>query len=126
MEMRYDASLVLVNNHFSIGYPRPLLPAMVEVGGLHVQHSVTPLPKDLQFYLDEATEGAVYFAMGSNLRNDAMATEKMASILSAFAEFPLQRVLMKWESKAILPSQLPSNVRLGKWLPQQSVLGTCI
>lgn len=32
-----NTSLLLLNNHFSLNYPRPLVPNMVEVGGMHVQ-----------------------------------------------------------------------------------------
>ncbi|KAF2881519.1 hypothetical protein ILUMI_24653 [Ignelater luminosus] len=31
-----NASLVLVNSHFSLNLPRPLVPAVIEVGGLHI------------------------------------------------------------------------------------------
>jgi glucuronosyltransferase len=36
-EIEYTTSLVLLNHHFSISYPRPLMPNMVQVGGMHVQ-----------------------------------------------------------------------------------------
>jgi glucuronosyltransferase len=32
-----STSLLLVNGHFSISYPRPLMPNIVEVGGMHVK-----------------------------------------------------------------------------------------
>ena len=35
-EMVKNTSLVLVNHHYSLGYPRPNLPNMVEVGGFHI------------------------------------------------------------------------------------------
>ncbi|KAF4519362.1 UDP-glycosyltransferase-06, partial [Ephemera danica] len=118
-EQRDTASLVLLNNHFSLNYPRPLLPSVIEVGGFHVKRKNDPLPTDIQSFLDGATEGVIYFSMGSNLRSSAMSETKMKSITSALAELP-QRVLMKWESDS-LPNQ-PANVKLGKWLPQQDIL----
>ena len=36
-ELEYNTSLLLLNHHFSIGHPRPLMPAMVQVGGLHLK-----------------------------------------------------------------------------------------
>jgi glucuronosyltransferase len=36
-DIEYTTSLVLLNHHFSISYPRPLMPNMVQVGGMHVQ-----------------------------------------------------------------------------------------
>jgi hypothetical protein len=35
-EIVRNTSLLLVNNHFSLNYPRPLVPNMIEVGGMHV------------------------------------------------------------------------------------------
>lgn len=34
--IEYTTSLLLLNHHFSISYPRPLMPNMVQVGGMHV------------------------------------------------------------------------------------------
>jgi glucuronosyltransferase len=39
-----NVSLVLVNSHFSLNYPRPTVPIVVEVGGLHIQ-SPSKLPQ---------------------------------------------------------------------------------
>lgn len=40
-----NTSLVLINNHISINYPRPLLPSVIEVGGMHIKPSIEKLPK---------------------------------------------------------------------------------
>lgn len=36
-ELVRKTSLLLVNNHFSLNYPKPLMPNIIEVGGMHVQ-----------------------------------------------------------------------------------------
>lgn len=38
-----NTSLVLINHHFSLAFPRPYLPNMVEIGGFHVDKP-KPLP----------------------------------------------------------------------------------
>jgi UDP:flavonoid glycosyltransferase YjiC (YdhE family) len=76
--------------------------------------------QDLQTFLDEAEYGVIYFSLGSNVRSDRMPQEKRRAFLDAFSELP-QRILWKWESDT-LPGQ-PPNVKLGKWLPQQDILG---
>jgi glucuronosyltransferase len=43
-EIARNVSLVLVNSHFSMNYPRPTVPAVLEVGGLHIQ-SPSKLPQ---------------------------------------------------------------------------------
>ncbi|KAF4519363.1 UDP-glycosyltransferase-07b, partial [Ephemera danica] len=118
-DLRYSASLALLNSHFSINYPRPLVPAVLEVGGMQVQRSTQPLPRDLQTFLDGAKKGAIYFSLGSNVRIDTMPPEKLNALLDAFAELP-QRVLFKWESDSV-PVQL-ENVKFSKWFPQQDIL----
>ncbi|KAK7869407.1 hypothetical protein R5R35_000703 [Gryllus longicercus] len=112
-------SVVLVNSHFSVSYPRPAVPAYVQVGGLHIKKP-KPLPQELRAWLDAApAEGFIYFSMGSNLRSADMPAAKREAFLRAFAALP-QRVLWKWEEDT-LPGQ-PPNVRLAKWLPQQDIL----
>jgi UDP-glucoronosyl and UDP-glucosyl transferase len=96
------------------------VPALVEVGGMHVASTNQKLPTDIQQFLDDATEGAVYFSMGSNLRSDFMSKDKIQQILAAFAKLP-QRILWKWESTDL--PDISKNVKVAKWMPQQDILG---
>jgi glucuronosyltransferase len=36
-ELEQKTSLVLLNTHHSLGYPKPLMPNYVQVGGMHVK-----------------------------------------------------------------------------------------
>lgn len=36
-----NISLILVNSHFTFGYPRPNLPNVIEVAGLHISGSAS-------------------------------------------------------------------------------------
>ncbi|XP_049943046.1 UDP-glycosyltransferase UGT5-like [Schistocerca serialis cubense] len=117
-EVERRTSLLLVNYHFSHGCPRPLVPAMKEVGGLHVREP-KKLPQDLQKFLDEATDGVIYFSMGSNVKSKHWPAEKRQAFVDVFSRLQ-QRVLWKWEAES-LPGQ-PPNVRTGKWLPQSDIL----
>jgi glucuronosyltransferase len=76
--------------------------------------------QDLQKFLDEATDGVIYFSFGTSVFSNHMPEEKIRAFLDAFSELP-QRILWKWGSD-ILPGQ-PPNVKSGKWLPQQDILG---
>ncbi|XP_023717901.1 UDP-glucuronosyltransferase 1-8 [Cryptotermes secundus] len=113
-----NTSLLLLNNHFSLNYPRPLVPNMIEVGGMHVQ-TAKKLPEDLQIYLDEAPNGVIYFSMGSLLQGSQMPDSVRKAFVEAFSKLE-QKVLWKWETDS-LPGQ-PNNVKLGKWLPQADIL----
>ena len=70
--------------------------------------------------MDEAKDGFILLSLGSNLRSDMLTLEKRQAILEAFSELS-QLVLWKFDSDT-LPGQTP-NVRIGKWLPQSSILG---
>lgn len=43
-ELRKNVSLVFSNTHYSMNFPRPLMPDVVEIGGVHC-HPAKPLPK---------------------------------------------------------------------------------
>jgi UDP:flavonoid glycosyltransferase YjiC (YdhE family) len=74
----------------------------------------------LQKYLDEASDGVIYFSMGSNLKSSQMPESIRNAFVEVFSKLK-QRVLWKWEADT-LPGQ-PNNLKLGKWLPQSDILG---
>ncbi|XP_069697670.1 UDP-glycosyltransferase UGT5-like [Periplaneta americana] len=117
-DIEYSTSLIFLNHHFSISYTRPLMPNIVQVGGLHVKPP-KELPQDLKKYLDEATDGVIYFSMGSNLRSSQMPDYKRDAFLKVFSELK-QRVLWKWETDN-LPGK-SSNVKISQWFPQSDIL----
>ncbi|XP_055687900.1 UDP-glycosyltransferase UGT5 [Lutzomyia longipalpis] len=112
-------SLVLLNSHVSLGYPRPYLPNMIEIGGFHVNTRSQPLPKDLQEFLDTAPNGVVYFSLGSNLKSADLPIDKRDALLRVLGSLPV-RVMWKWEDDT-MPNQ-PKNVLVRKWFPQDDIL----
>nr|CAD7398190.1 unnamed protein product [Timema cristinae] len=117
-ELKRNTSLILVNTHFSLNQPRPLVPTVIEVGGIHFQQPKN-LPVDLDKFISEAKHGVVYFSMGSMIRAETFPEEKRRAFLEAFSELP-QRVLWKWEGDE-LPDK-PDNVLTQKWMPQFDIL----
>ncbi|KRG01688.1 UDP-glycosyltransferase UGT5 isoform X2 [Drosophila mojavensis] len=114
-------SLMLLGQHFTLSYPRPYLPNMIEVGGLHLQHSrePQPLPDDLAKFVAEAEHGVIYFSMGSNIKSADLPVERRDVLLQAFGKLKL-RVLWKFEGE-VLTNQ-PANVLISKWFPQPDIL----
>lgn len=121
----YDAairnvSLVMLNTHFSQYVPRPYLPNMVEVGGIQINVKPEPMAQELQQFLDNAgPEGAIFISFGSNLRSSNMRQDKLDAILTMIRGLK-QRVIWKWDQDE-MPNR-PSNVFIGKWLPQDAIL----
>nr|CAD7597666.1 unnamed protein product [Timema genevievae] len=118
-DLHFKPSMLFVTTDFIFHSPRPNVPAVVQLSGLHI-NSPKPLPKDIKEFMDIAPEGVIYFSLGSNVRSDTMDAQKRQIFLEAFSELPGYHVLWKWESDS-LPGQ-PKNVKLAKWMPQQDVL----
>ncbi|XP_016973764.1 UDP-glycosyltransferase UGT5, partial [Drosophila rhopaloa] len=113
-------ALVLVNQHFTLGPPRPYVPNMIEVGGLHVDQNPKPLPKELEDFIQGAGDaGVIYFSLGTNVKSKSLSEDRRNVLLNTFANLP-QRVLWKFDDE-----QLPgtsANVFISKWFPQQDIL----
>lgn len=110
-------SLVFVNSHFTVDQPRPFVPNVVEVGGIHLPE-VKPLPKDLADFMDRSTKGVIYFSLGSIIRAASLPNETIAAFKDAFAELDLN-VLWKFEDENL---DVSSNVIIRNWFPQRDLL----
>ncbi|XP_050693307.1 UDP-glycosyltransferase UGT5-like [Eriocheir sinensis] len=118
MEIERNQSLTLMNTHFSISTPVPLLPSQVEVGAMHCR-TAKFLSEDLESWIAGAgTEGVIYFSLGSTIRGEAMPPEYRQAFLEAFRRLP-QRVLWKYEGEL---EGAFDNVMISSWLPQQDIL----
>ncbi|XP_031329630.1 UDP-glucuronosyltransferase 3A2-like isoform X2 [Photinus pyralis] len=119
-EVERNMSLLICNYDPLLSFPLALAPNIVPAGGLHIE-PVKPLPVDLKKIVEDAQEGLVIFALGSYFRSDQLSITKRTAILDAFAKLP-QTVLWKFESEI---TDLPKNVFVRKWLPQNDLLGNC-
>ncbi|GBP42169.1 UDP-glucuronosyltransferase 2B1 [Eumeta japonica] len=118
-EVKYNASFVLSNSHASIGEPLTLPQNYIQIAGYHVDSQPKPLPKELQKIMDDAkTHGVIYFSLGSNVKSKDMPEKMKRELLKTFSKFQ-QTVIWKFEES--LPD-LPENVHIVQWAPQQSIL----
>ncbi len=113
-----ETSMVFVNSHVSFSGPKPNAPTVIELGGIHIQEA-KPLDRELQEFLDSATEGVIYVSWGSMIRAETLPVDKRDSLLKAFGSLE-QKVLWKWENE-VLPNQ-PKNVFIRKWMAQRDIL----
>ncbi|CAO1423125.1 unnamed protein product [Diamesa serratosioi] len=117
-EVLKSPAIVLLNNYVASSSPRPYLPNMIEIGGVHID-PVKELPKDIKDYLDSAEHGVVYFSMGSVVQSKSWPIEKREALTKAFGKLK-QKVLWKYENET-LPGN-PGNIMIGSWLPQRDIL----
>ncbi|XP_058797199.1 UDP-glucosyltransferase 2-like [Phymastichus coffea] len=111
-------SLVILGNNHVFGYPKPLLPNVIEVHSLQITGDPGTLSKDIQEFLDGSSEGAIYFSLGSNLQSQQLPTRALKALSDAFGSIK-QRVL--WKYDGLLPVQA-ANIKFVKWAPQQAIL----
>lgn len=137
-----NIDMLFVNVNPILHRVRPVTPATVLIGGGTHLTELKPLPQvcgvylykhvlilsillsylhlqNVQAILDKATEGVIYFSMGSNAKSKDLPSEVKTILLNTFKELPFT-ILWKYEEDE-LPGR-PENVKLAKWLPQQDVL----
>ncbi|XP_069163136.1 UDP-glucosyltransferase 2 isoform X3 [Procambarus clarkii] len=114
-----NSSLTLINSHFAVDGPVPLLPTQVEVGTISAKKP-RPLPQDLEEFMEGAGEnGVILFSLGSIVKSFHIPQEYKVMLVEAFRQLP-QRVVWKYEGDDL---HLPPNVLTRKWIPQQDILG---
>lgn len=58
-----------------------MLSDIINIGGAHVKPA-KPLPPNIKKFLDESTDGAIYFSLGTALQGSQMPKEKLKTFLS--------------------------------------------
>lgn len=114
-------TMVLSNGHISLNGPKPLMGNIIEVGGIHMNTTASPLPNDLQEFMDSAgKEGIVYFCMGSNISPKEMVVEKREAILNALIRIK-QKIVWKWDHESA-NSVNQKKFYTSNWLPQNGII----
>ncbi|KAH9636654.1 hypothetical protein HF086_003472 [Spodoptera exigua] len=114
-------SLVLSNSHFSINEVRPLVPTLVEVGGLHLNDSPV-LSRHMQKLLDASTEGVIYWSFGSMSRIETIPSDTLSRIFDVLSELP-QTVFIKMDRRMLAQNlTVPDNAYTMDWIPQHATL----
>ncbi|KAK5638202.1 hypothetical protein RI129_012497 [Pyrocoelia pectoralis] len=117
-EMARNMSMLFVDADPIFHHNRPLVPGVVQIGsGSHIA-AAKPLPKELSM-LDNATNGFIYFSLGSNIKSEFLSLPTIKMILEVFAELPYT---VLWKFGEDIPNK-PGNVIVSKWFPQRDVLG---
>ncbi|XP_049536601.1 UDP-glycosyltransferase UGT5-like [Anopheles darlingi] len=119
-DLERNISIALLNTHIVTTKPRPRVDRMVQIAGLHIRPP-KPLPSAIQTFLDSANNGFIYINFGTFLRSSNMPPATLDVFLSVFRGLSNYRFLWKWEADSGIPN-LPSNVMLQRWLPQNDVL----
>ncbi|XP_068987820.1 UDP-glycosyltransferase UGT5-like [Bombus flavifrons] len=118
LDVLKNVSMLFINQADVMVPARPKLPNIITYTSSHIEKKLTPLPKNLQAFLDGATNGFIYFSLGSNARSASLPLEIRRVFCDVFAKLPYRVV---WKFEEDFPGK-PDNVYIGKWFPQQTIL----
>nr|WEU75318.1 uridine diphosphate-glycosyltransferases 46A16 [Glyphodes pyloalis] len=119
-DLAKNTSLMLVNVFHSLNGVRPLVPGVVEVGGMHLNPKRTAIPSYMERFINESAEGVVIFSFGSLIRTSTISPHKEQMIMDALSRLK-QRVIWKYEDSAE-EGTVEGNVMKVRWLPQYELL----
>ncbi|KAH8248194.1 hypothetical protein KR038_004379 [Drosophila bunnanda] len=118
-DLRRRFSLILINQHFSMGRVRSNVPNLVEVAGMHLHNPPEPLDAELKQFLDEAEHGVIFFSMGLQMLDKWLPQEMPTTMLAAFKQLK-QRVV--WKTIGPKMANESINVYGREYLPQRAIL----
>jgi glucuronosyltransferase len=116
-----NSKIFLINTQPITDYRIPSFPNTKLVGGVQIQKP-KDLPAELKKIADSAINGLVLFSLGTNVRSDTLGEERIVKIIKALGRLPKYTFLWKFETKEKLPVNLPKNVHIQPWMPQNDVL----
>ncbi|XP_066289814.1 UDP-glucuronosyltransferase 2C1-like [Branchiostoma lanceolatum] len=100
-----------------LGFPRPSMPNMVQVGGLTVRAGA-PLSQDMEDFMQSSGDyGVIIVSFGSMVQK--MPTVKKEMFAAVFAQL---RQKVVWRYVGEKPTGLGNNTKLMSWLPQNDLL----
>ena len=117
-DLRRKMSLFIVNRDHHLDWIIPGMPHVAMVPGL-TTGPADPLPTNLQTITDQATNGIIIFSMGSSL--EGFPEDILLKFMQAFKQ--LKQVVIMRNKGATGQVEIPSNVHLMSWLPQNDLLG---
>ncbi|XP_049868359.1 UDP-glucosyltransferase 2-like [Pectinophora gossypiella] len=115
-----NLSLIMVNTHHTLNGVRPLLPGVLEVGGMHMDHSRKPIPHYIERFINESDHGVVLLSFGSLIKTSTLPKYKEEMIVNACAKLK-QRVIWKYEDSKE-EGTLTGNILRVRWIPQYELL----
>ncbi|XP_074404973.1 UDP-glucuronosyltransferase 1A1 isoform X9 [Zonotrichia albicollis] len=116
LDLLRKGSVWLMRLDFVLDYPRPLMPNIIPIGGVNCAHK--ELPQEFEAMVNASGEhGIVVFSLGSMVSEIPM--KKAMEIADGLGTVP-QTVFWRYTGQA--PPNLPKNVKLVKWLPQNDLL----
>ena len=120
MKIARQSVLFIVTIDHILGWPEPALPNVIRIPPFGARDA-RPLPADLQSLVSEAPGDIAVVSFGSIAGK--MPQVAMRRFFAAFSRIPLTFLWRFHEGSFAPPADLPQNVHLLPWLPQNDLLG---
>nr|CAH7757405.1 unnamed protein product [Callosobruchus chinensis] len=118
-ELSREADLLLLNIHPVLHGVKLLGQNTITfAGGVHMREP-KPLPKNIKSFLDKANNGVIYFSLGTSVSSSQLNEVKKKTIIDTFRQLPYS-IIWKYEQDDL--TDIPDNVLIVKWAPQQDIL----
>ncbi|XP_011054198.1 PREDICTED: UDP-glucuronosyltransferase 2B31-like [Acromyrmex echinatior] len=146
-EIGKNINILLLNSHPAFDYGIPLPPNTLEIAGLNAQ-TIKPIDGeivityseirkivytilylqyskkqlcliDMRAFLDGAKNGVIIISLGTNVKWKFIGLDKVMAVLLALSKLK-QRVI--WKLDIEVPFEIPDNLMIVKWMPQNEIL----
>jgi len=117
-ELMERSKLWILTSDVIIDSPKPIMPHMIEVGGLTTQPA-KELPEDIQSFLDGAEDGVILVSFGTMV--SSFSDILLTKFLEALNRIERHRII--WRLTNVSSEfQIPDFIRPVHWLPQNDIL----
>ncbi|XP_046811242.1 UDP-glycosyltransferase UGT4 [Lucilia cuprina] len=119
MDLQSNLALLLVNNYYPLATPKPLIPNIIPVGGLHIR-APKELPWHIRRFLDEARFGAIYMHLGDEKLCADIPKEKLDVLFHVLGK---RQECILWTCHDVQKIEgLPKNMMIQHLVPQTDIL----
>lgn len=117
-QLKEKVDMLLLASHPMYANNKPVPPNVIYFDSPQLQPAKA-LPQELKTYLDNSKRGVVYVSLGSNIIPSMMDKDFLEAFLLAFEALPYN-ILWKFDGDNL--ENVPKNVRIQKWFPQNDLL----
>jgi len=117
-ELISKSAMWFLTADYVFDYSRPMMPNMISISGLTVQRSTGELPSDIENFINGAEKGVVLMSFGSF--TSIIPNDVVDKFLTTFRQLSGYRVIWRLDNKENV--ELPDNVMIRQWLPQNDIL----
>jgi len=104
-----------------VDYAKPMMPHIVNVGGLTAKPSTGELPTEMRTFIEGAPNGTIIVSFGSIA--SGLPAVVIRKLLAAFRTLDSDGYRFVFSRKTVEGLDIPQNVMVSGWIPQNELLG---